>query len=131
MKPNELTTIWGAPEPPKLTPKQLSIRLPILVSAKISSLCELFPRKTKTEIVGDLLTMALDQLENSFLPVRGECLGPGEDGELCYEDIGIRADFLRLTEKQLRELEKEAGTEEPMQFIKHALINEEELNKAM
>ena len=131
MKANELVTIWGAPEPPKLTPKQLSIRLPILVAAKISALCELFPKKTKTEIVGDLLTIALDQLERSFLPVQGgECIEPCQYGEPLYEDVGIRADFLRLTEKQLRELEKEAGIAEPMKFSLYAAVSDEELNKA-
>lgn len=130
MNAKELMTIWNAPEPPKLTPKQLSIRLPILVAAKISALCKLFPRKTKTEIVGDLLTVALEQLERSFLPVEGACLGEEEHGEPYYEDIGIRADFLRLTEKQLRELEKETGIEEPVKFSLEATVSEAELRKA-
>jgi hypothetical protein len=129
MNAKELTTIWGAPEPPRLTPKQLSIRLPILVAAKISALCEMFPRKTKTEILGDLLTVALDQLEKTFVPVKGQCIESGAyyGEEICYEDIGKRAEFLRLTEIQLRELEKEAGIEEPMKFSIYAAVSEEDL----
>lgn len=130
MKANELMTIWGAPEPPKLTPKQLSIRLPILIAAKISALCELFPKKTKTEIIGDLLTVALEQLQNSFSPVQGEHVGTDQEGDLCFEDLGIQSDFLRLTEKQLRELEKEAGIEEPMEFNNYAVTTAAKLTKA-
>jgi hypothetical protein len=133
MKANELVTIWGAPEPPKLTPKQLSIRLPILVAAKISALCELFPKKTKTEIIGDLLTVALEQLQNSFLPVQGEHIGtdPADpEGDLRFEDLGMQSDFLSLTEKQLRELEKEAGIEEPMEFNTFAVTTAAKLTKA-
>ncbi|MBN2034832.1 MAG: hypothetical protein JW836_16320 [Deltaproteobacteria bacterium] len=131
MKAKELTTIWGAPEPPKLTPKQLSIRLPILVAAKISALCEMFPRRTKTDIVGDLLTVALDQLEKSFIPVKGLCIQDGSQyyqAPVLYEDIGDRATFLKFTEKNLRELEKEAGVEEPMEFRNDAVVSEENLN---
>ncbi len=118
MKSNELLTIWGAPEPPKLTPKQLSIRLPILVAAKISALCEMYPNKTKTEIIGDLLTTALESLENSFPQIKGRPLDypPEEGATAAWEDAGVRSDFLRLTEKYLRELEKEAGIGEPMRF---------------
>ena len=124
MNANELITIWGAPEPPKLTPKQLSIRLPILVSAKISALCELYPSKTKTEIIGDLLTTALDELEKAFPRIQGRQLEYyPEHGEIpAWEDAGVRPDYLRLTEKYLRELEKEAEVTEPMPFDSRGYI---------
>jgi hypothetical protein len=63
MKPQDLAKVWDAPDNSKLTPKQISIRLPIHVAAKISALCDMYPRKTKTEIIGDLLATALDQFE--------------------------------------------------------------------
>ena len=118
MKAKELTTIWGAPEPPRLTPKQLSIRLPILVSAKISALCELFTKKTKTDIIGDLLNTALDELEKE-LPMESDeepCDFDAEEQKPLYRDVGIRGRFFTLTEKYLRELEKEAGVVDPMEF---------------
>lgn len=124
MKTHELITVWGAPEAPRLTPKQISIRLPIIVAAKISALCDLYPRKTKTEIIGDLLTTALEQIEEDFPRIKGKLEDQNPD-YTAYEDIGIRHDYLKLTEKYLRELEKEAGVKEPLQFNSAALIFED------
>jgi hypothetical protein len=124
MKTRDLITVWDAPDAPKLTPKQISIRLPIIVSAKLSALCDLYPRKTKTEIIGDLLTTALEQIEEEFPRVKGRLENESEEGAV-YEDVGKRNRYLKLTEKYLRELEEEAGIKEPMEFYSTALIYEE------
>jgi hypothetical protein len=128
MKTRELVTIWGAPEAPKLTPKQISIRLPIIVAAKLSALCDLYPRKTKTEIIGDLLASALEQMEEDFPKVQGRVLEDESDLErmMVYEDDGMRSKYLNLTEKYLRELEQEAGIKEPMKFNTGAYVYEEQ-----
>lgn len=108
MEPQDLVKVWDAPDNSKLTPKQLSIRLPIHVAARISALCELYPRKTKTEIIGDLLSTALDQLEKALPSAEGRLLGHHpDDNEPIYEEIGVRRDFRLLTEKYLQELESE------------------------
>lgn len=117
MKANELVTLWGAPEPQRLTQKQLTIRLPMLVSAKISALCDLYPKKTKTDVIGDLLILALDQLEDALPKWKGEQTGEGPDGRGIFQAIGMIKNYYNLTEKHLRELEKEAGVTEPMEFI--------------
>ncbi len=121
MKTNDLLTIWSAPEPPRLTPKQISIRLPIVVTAKISALLDLFPKKTKTDILNDLLISALEKLE-SELPMKidseADCINPphsATEAEYhCY--YGMRSKYFSLVEKYLRETEKEAGITEPMEF---------------
>jgi hypothetical protein len=108
MEPQDLVKVWDAPDNSKLTPKQLSIRLPIHVAAKISALCDMYPRKTKTEIIGDLLATALDQLRKGFPYVDGRLIGIHPDThEELFEDIGPRSDFDTLTQKYLSELEKE------------------------
>lgn len=117
MKPKDLITLWSAPDPPRLAPKQTSIRLPMLVAAKISALCELYPKKTKTEIIGDLLTTALEQLERELPRQKGQhCMDHPDTGEPLYEEVGVIADYRSKTEKFLRELEKEAGITEPMEY---------------
>lgn len=113
MEPRDLVKVWDAPDNSKLTPKQLSIRLPLLVSARISALCDIYPRKTKTEIIGDLLSTALDQLEAALPSACGRVIDEYE-GETIYEDVGLRGRFHDLTGKYLRELEKEAGVTDPM-----------------
>jgi len=117
MKTKDLITLWTAPDPPRLAPKQTSIRLPMLVAAKISALCDMYPKKTKTEIIGDLLTTALDQLECELPSRKGQpCMEDPDTGETIYEDVGECARFHRITEKYLRELETEAGITESMAY---------------
>ena len=115
LKPEDLVKVWDAPDNSRLTPKQVSIRLPIMVAAKISALCELYPRKTKTEIIGDLLATALDQLEEGLPRIDGDVIAVDPQGEPIYSDSGIKGQLRRLTEKYLRELEAEAGIAEPVQ----------------
>ena len=109
MEPKDLAKIWTAPDHSKLTPRQLSLRLPIQVAAKISALCDMYPRKTKTEIIGDLLATALDQFEKGLDCTDVNLLGEDpETGEEIYESYyGPLKDFSVLTIKYLNELEEE------------------------
>lgn len=117
MKPKDLAKVWDAPDNSKLTPKQISLRLPLMVSAKISALCDMYPRKTKTEIIGDLLATALDQFEEGLESEKGGHIGrepspPDGDLEDIFEDVGTRGRYWRLTQKHLKEVETEAGIED-------------------
>lgn len=47
-------------------PNQFSIRLPVLVAAKVSALCEIFPKKSKSEIIGDVLAVGLELIEDEL-----------------------------------------------------------------
>ena len=108
MKPKDLANVWDAPDHSKLTPKQFSLRLPIQVSAKISALCQMYPRKTKTEIIGDLLSTALDQFAEGLEGYDAKYLGTDPDTqEKIYEDTGQCKRFINLTHKYLKELETE------------------------
>jgi hypothetical protein len=144
MDPKDLVKVWDAPDHSRLTPKQISIRLPILVAAKVSALCDLYPRSSKSKIIGDLLATALDQVEESLASKKGRVLYVNpetgephitetspeyleEDGwEMVYEDIGMRGKFRMLTEKYLRALEKEAGIKEPMKIFRAVVHKDEE-----
>ena len=136
MDPKDLVKVWDAPDHSKLTPKQISIRLPVMAAAKIAALCELYPSKTKTQIISDLIVTALDQVEDALPSKKGKYLRAHEDDfyddpELegyidphdqsvmkvggIYEDIGLKGQYLRLLKKNLRVLEKEANIEEPLE----------------
>jgi len=125
MEPKDLVKVWDAPDNSKLTPKQLSIRLPILVAARISALCDMYPRKTKTEIIGDLLSTALDQLEAALPSIKGRKMGEIPDEGPYYEEVGLRGSFRSRTIKYLRELEEEAGIKEPMPFSEQFIFDED------
>jgi hypothetical protein len=51
MKAADLANVWGAPDNPRLTAKQQSFHLPTHIAAKLNALCDVFPNRTKTEIV--------------------------------------------------------------------------------
>ena len=133
MDPKDLVKVWDAPDHSQLTPKQISIRLPILAAAKISAFCEMYPSKSKSQIIADLIASALDQVVDALPSKKGKYLGPDgddlyRDPDLepyvhpdeqhqtvggIYEDIGPKGRFLRLYKKHLRELEKDLKIKEP------------------
>ena len=128
MEPKDLVKVWDAPDHSRLTPKQISIRLPLVVSAKVNALAEMYPRKSKTEIIGDLLATALDQLEEGMPSEKGRLIEripvdtcddfidggwPQECNELTFEDVGLKGRFRHLVERHLRQLEEEASISDP------------------
>lgn len=113
MKSKDLLTIWGAPDNTQLTAKQYTIRLPILVAAQISALCEMYPKKNRTELIGDLLATALEEVKEALPIYEGkEFEGLGPDGEPGHEMYGPRVTFDSLVAKYTRELEAEHGEEQ-------------------
>lgn len=115
LKSSELHKLWDAPDNSRLTSKQFSFRLPVHVAAKLAALCELYPRRSRTEIVGDLLASALSELEDA-LPIEHVELEDWERGGFSgetHEWRGARLDFKRSANKHFQELEKELGNENP------------------
>jgi hypothetical protein len=113
VKPTDLHKLWSAPDNSRLTAKQISVRLPVHVAAKINALCDLFPNKTKTEIIGDLLTAALDDLIEGLPSKRGEELEEHPEFGRIYEEIGQKAQFRELANKHFKALERELGNKNP------------------
>lgn len=95
-KAAELHSFWSLPDNSRLTSKQYSFRLPVHVAAKITALCDLYPQKTRPEIVGDLLFTAIGDLVKGMPYVKGKAvdLDP-ESGEEYHEGIGPSSPFGR------------------------------------
>ena len=84
---------------------QTSMRLSVHVAAKISALCEMFPQRSKTQIINDLLSTALDQLEGSL-----ENTHPWEESEEGLENLPTQeTDYQALVKKYLTEIEATDG----------------------
>jgi hypothetical protein len=116
MEPKDLVHRWHEEPKYPLTPKQISIRLPIDVAAKVAALCEVYPVRTKTEIIADLVASSIDQLARALPSEKGELL---EDESVpgrikVYRDVGPKGKFLEGTARHLRQLEKEVGHPEPI-----------------
>lgn len=127
MKATELVSMWGSPDNTRLTSKQVSFRLPVHVAAKIAALCDLYPTKTRTQIVGDLLSSALAEVEKALPAYKGGQWGGAvdEDGNPLFVTVGPMADFRHRTNFHFATFEKELGVEEPEPFYRGDLIWEE------
>lgn len=113
-KASELHGFWSLPDNSRLTSKQYSYRHPVHVAAKIAALCEMYPQKTRTEIVGDLLATAIDDLVSGMPFVEGREIGTDpETGETYYDDVGPRTQFWKLADKHYKEIEREMGNKNP------------------
>jgi hypothetical protein len=113
-KAAELHSFWSLPDNSRLTSKQYSFRLPVHVAAKIAALCDLYPQKTRTEIVGDLLSTAIADLVSSLPSVDGKALFivPDTGEEIC-EDVGLRGEFWKMADKHYKSIEREMGNKNP------------------
>lgn len=122
MEAKHLTSLWAAPDNTRLTAKQSSFRLPVHVAAKLAALADLYPSKTKTQLVGDLLAAALAEVEKTLPGYPGRYFGKDEDGEALYEEEGPAQRFRDLSNKYYAELETELGTEKPGNLYEAAVL---------
>ncbi len=113
-KAAELHSFWSLPDNSRLTSKQYSFRLPVHVAAKLAALCDLYPQKTRTEIVGDLLSTAIEDLASSLPSVDGKVLYVEPyTGEKVCDDVGPSGKFWKLANKHYQSIEREMGNENP------------------
>lgn len=142
MKTSHLHDMWASPDNSRLTSKQFSFRLPVHIASKIAALCEIYPQKNRTQIVADLLTAALDDLENNLPEALGSPLDvedqhyarmAAEDHGEKYEEIytlgGARGRFRNIANKHYDELEKELGNEKPTPLFDTMHVTESYFNK--
>jgi len=86
------------------------IKLPISVAARVRALAEMYPDRSESEILVDLLSTALDELLEALPYVKGEHVIREDDfGDPVYEDVGPTPRFIELTNKHTQLLEMELG----------------------
>lgn len=100
MKIKALTECWEQQAKATLTSDEYSFRLPLEDAAKITALAEMYPKRTKNEIIGELLSAALDELETSFPYVAGKKVATKDEmGDPVFEDVGPMPKFMSLSKK--------------------------------
>lgn len=118
MQPKSLVELWAAPDSSRLAPKQVSVRLPVHVMARIRALEDVFPTRTRTDIIGGLLASALDGILDALPVEDGEPFDRDpETGETLYSEAGPRAQYRQLANKYYEELERELGNEAPGRLL--------------
>lgn len=102
---------WQRSASERRTVKQYCVRLPVHDAAKLAALAQMYPGRSEQDIITDLLSAALDELEASFPYVEGDyVVAEDEQGDPIYEDAGLTPRFRALTEQYLSAMDKKTGT---------------------
>ncbi|HKJ94465.1 MAG TPA: type 1 pili tip component [Gammaproteobacteria bacterium] len=108
MKMRELLETWEQSAGERRTRYAYSVRLPVHDAAKLAALADMFPGRSEQDIITDLLSTALDEIEAAFPYVAGgRVVAEDEQGDPIYEDVGQTPRFQRLTREHFERLEAE------------------------
>lgn len=106
MKVSELVHHWNQTASGELTPNTYTVRLSIEDAAKLAALGEMYPKRTQEQLITDLLSAALSELEGTMPYVKGSrIISEDEMGDPVYEDQGPTPTFLALTHKHMMRLQ--------------------------
>lgn len=105
MKIKSLIQKWQNDSSSPVADYEVSVLLPLYDAARVEALKELFPEKTKQQIITELLSAALDEAEEAFPYVKGEkVIAQDEFGDPMYEDAGKTTTFIKLTNQYLKQM---------------------------
>jgi hypothetical protein len=107
MKIKSLIKKWQEDSSSPVTDCEFSVLLPLYDAARLEALTEMFPEKTREQIITELLSAALDEAEEAFPYVKGDkVIAQDEFGDPMYEDTGPTSTFIRLTNQYLEQIKK-------------------------
>lgn len=108
MTVRDLLRNWERHANGPITEATYSVHLPVEAAAKLAALEEMYPRRGQEQIITELLTAALQDLENSFPYQQGpRVVETDEMGDPIYEDVGPTPQFLELSRRHLSRLKQE------------------------
>ncbi|SDT93643.1 pilin assembly protein [Halopseudomonas salegens] len=112
MKIRDLTREWERHAKGRVTRNTYAVHLPLEDAARLAALEEMYPKRRAEDLITDLLSAALEELEAS-LPYRqgSEVIAEDEQGDPMYEDAGPTPRYLELSRQHLQAmLDQEDGT---------------------
>ena len=110
MQVKKLVELWEQNAAEVRTAKTYEVRLPVHDAAKLAALRDMFPGRSEQDLITDLLSAALDDLEASFPYIQGKrVVAEDEQGDPIYEDVGSTPTFNELTRKHLERIRREMG----------------------
>lgn len=113
----ELTREWASTYHGKEPVLDISLKLPLEVSARLMALTDMYPGRTQEQLVLDLLTAALDDLLETLPYQAGEkVIAADEFGDPIFEDVGLTPRFLELTQYYRNKLQQQ---QKPGNFDEH------------
>jgi hypothetical protein len=108
MKFRQLLEAWQQGATGERTAAEYAIRLPIDDAARLHALTDMFPGRTREQLITDLLSAALQEVAAAMPYVPGTTvISRDEQGDPVYEDAGLTPRFMDLARKHRRRLEAE------------------------
>lgn len=105
MKIRDLVKEWELSAKGRLSKTTYHIPLDLESAARLAALGEMYPRRRPEELLGELVAVALQELEASFPYIKGQkVVATDEQGDPVYEDAGLTPRFLALSRKHREEL---------------------------
>lgn len=101
----KLLKTWDREAAAELAEEVYEVQFPLEEAAKLESLAELFPLRTREQLITELLAAALDEMVESFPYVQGQkVIARDEEGDPIYEDVGYTPRFLEAVQKHMKRL---------------------------
>lgn len=105
MKIKDLVKYWDKHARGRLTRDAYFMALSDQHHARLETLSALYPMKSSQDLIRDLISAALDELETSFPYEQGsKVVAFDEDGFEIYEDQGLTPRFVSLSQKHIQKL---------------------------
>jgi hypothetical protein len=110
MKIRELVRHWEQNAKGRMTPSSYHIHLDLESAARLAALTEMYPKRNPQELLGELISAALEELEASLPYIKGsKVVATDEQGDPLYEDIGPTPRFLALSRRYLQAMSDSAA----------------------
>ena len=110
MRFKELLERWREGDADARTATDYSVRLTVDDAARLQALAEMFPGRTREQLITDLLGAALQEVATAMPYEAGKKIISRDDqGDPVYEDAGLSPRFAQLTRKYRKEIEAQAG----------------------
>jgi len=96
----QLLNEWALESQTRPRVKSVAVKLTIHDSARIRALAEIYPGRSEDQILSELLTAILDEVEEALPYIPGKAVvAEDEFGDPVYEDLGLTRKFEQLTKK--------------------------------
>ncbi len=105
MRIAELIQRWGTEGHGRANVRAYTVHLPLRDAARVEALHLMYPDRSESQLMADLIRAALDELEVAMPYVPGKRVIAEDDyGDPIYEDLGPTPRFYSLSHEILRKL---------------------------
>jgi len=105
MRIAELIQRWGKEGQERTSVRAYKVHLPLRDAARIEALHVMYPGRSESQLMADLVRAALDELEVAMPYIPGTRVIAEDDyGDPIYEDLGPTPQFYSLSHEILRRL---------------------------